>query len=667
MEITNSLIKEAEQILLPAGMHFDEERRTFIRKLDSCDLLAVPGSGKTTAMQAKLYCISKQMPLPSGRGIAVLSHTNVAVDEIVKKLKRSCPQLFLYPNFVGTIQEFVDTFIALPIYKNIYKHGITSIDDNRYNEVVDNYHFPRSSFPTNPTFYYKCHYPDNLRNIRFNHDEENNTVITIGITGNLFSFDKPRSWINDGNADDKAQEVYDNLKRMKYRIMASGILCYDDCYFLGNVYIKENPAIKNILRKRFPYVFIDETQDLQRYQLALLDSIFNCPSVTLQRIGDINQSIFSAESKSCSSEWEIRNPIYVNRSLRLTNSVANVVNRFTAEKGVDADGNPRFVVTGSRQVGDEDIRPVLLLYNMENKYDLINKFEEIINANHLVDTAEGQKYGFHIIGWNAQAKNIEGQYHLEDLFPGYNHHKESKKKDISTLSLMLQTVAEKENFNSCYQLIFEAICRGLRIKNVKTTDGRYFTRERFLNAINEKSEEEKKEWLRLIYNNTKLLASTEYEQVYEGIKTIILSMPGEINDDLNKFLEPNFMPINSIEEDNPDQGATSIPIKISTVHAAKGRTHCATMYVETYYEGKYESQWLKKERKATKRKPAERKSIFYDDDFSIYGSYANQALKMLYVGLSRPTHLLCYASLASLWDDESKHRMEEQGWTIIIL
>lgn len=110
MEIKPENIAKAEQLLLPDGCHFDEERIQFINRLESGDLLAVPGSGKTTALRAKLYCMAKELPMKDGRGILALSHTNVAVDELKKMLQNHCPQLFEYPNFIGTIQEFVDTF-----------------------------------------------------------------------------------------------------------------------------------------------------------------------------------------------------------------------------------------------------------------------------------------------------------------------------------------------------------------------------------------------------------------------------------------------------------------------------------------------------------------------------------------------------------------------------
>ena len=118
MEILDSDIEYAEKLLLPYGMHFDDERNFFIKYLDNCDLLAVPGSGKTTALQAKIVCLSRHLPLNNNKGILVLSHTNNAVTEIKKKLHTECYNLFEAPHFIGTVQDFVDTFWQYRIMNN---------------------------------------------------------------------------------------------------------------------------------------------------------------------------------------------------------------------------------------------------------------------------------------------------------------------------------------------------------------------------------------------------------------------------------------------------------------------------------------------------------------------------------------------------------------------
>ena len=93
-------IIETERILLPVGKSFDAERRRFIKNFETIDLQAVPGSGKTTALLAKLLILEKRLPLSSNRGILILSHTNTAVDEIKDKIGIHCSKLFSYPNFM---------------------------------------------------------------------------------------------------------------------------------------------------------------------------------------------------------------------------------------------------------------------------------------------------------------------------------------------------------------------------------------------------------------------------------------------------------------------------------------------------------------------------------------------------------------------------------------
>jgi DNA helicase-2/ATP-dependent DNA helicase PcrA len=94
ISITNDDIKYAEKILFGKENIFDDERKVFIKNLETIDLQAVPGSGKTTALLAKLLIFEKYLPFEDGSGILVLSHTNAAVDEIKNRIGKYCPKLF---------------------------------------------------------------------------------------------------------------------------------------------------------------------------------------------------------------------------------------------------------------------------------------------------------------------------------------------------------------------------------------------------------------------------------------------------------------------------------------------------------------------------------------------------------------------------------------------
>ena len=67
-------------------LNFDDaERRSALLENGSRDFNAVPGSGKTSLLAAKLLLLAKKWPY-ARRGICVLSHTNVARDEIAQRL-----------------------------------------------------------------------------------------------------------------------------------------------------------------------------------------------------------------------------------------------------------------------------------------------------------------------------------------------------------------------------------------------------------------------------------------------------------------------------------------------------------------------------------------------------------------------------------------------------
>lgn len=112
-----------------------------------------------------------------------------------------------------------------------------------------------------------------------------------------------------------------------------------------------------------------------------------------------------------------------------------------------------------------------------------------------------------------------------------------------------------------------------------------------------------------------------------------------------------------------------IEINLSSIHAVKGQTHCATMYVETEYYS-FETEKLNvKVKEETKKKSAEYANnplYFQEQNFSDLDGFAHakETLKMMYVGFSRPTHLLCFAvKRENVKHDIHKYR--DSGWQII--
>jgi len=119
-EITNEEIDWASDLLnLPALAFYGEDgadpRQAILKSWESIDVAACPGSGKTTLLVAKLAILAERWRSRT-RGICVVSHTNVARNEIETRLGNTTTgrRLLSYPHFIGTIHGFVNDFLAVP-------------------------------------------------------------------------------------------------------------------------------------------------------------------------------------------------------------------------------------------------------------------------------------------------------------------------------------------------------------------------------------------------------------------------------------------------------------------------------------------------------------------------------------------------------------------------
>jgi DNA helicase-2/ATP-dependent DNA helicase PcrA len=302
IKITDEQVKLAENALLPEENSFDRERVTFIKDLTTLDLHAVPGSGKTTALLAKLIALEQHLPFSDRSGILVISHTNAAVDEIKNKIGHICPRLFGYPNFIGTIQGFTDAFLTIPYYKTLYRRRPVRIDDEIYNEN----HFPDWNFKAwldRRSDKEKLLYKYRLR------DGDN---LTLELESTPFIFGKHTS-------------TYKKLLAIKKEVREKGYLCFDDAYILAQEYLAKYPGIIDILKKRFQFVFVDEMQDMDKHQYELLETLFgDATGIVYQRIGDKNQAIFHDESEMADI-WNERNVKKLIGSHRLHPETACIV------------------------------------------------------------------------------------------------------------------------------------------------------------------------------------------------------------------------------------------------------------------------------------------------------------------------------------------------------
>ena len=669
INISDEEIQYAERLLLPAEKTFDDERKAFIRNFNTIDLQAVPGSGKTTALLAKLVILERKLPFADGSGILVLSHTNAAIDEIKEKIKKHCPRLFSYPNFIGTIQSFVDEFLAIPYYVQKFNKKPNRIDHEIYNEKIKSYldklwlhRFNLSQETNSKVAHIKNNNEALFYNFRFHFSNEIQLVKKFN--DDVLEISKPRGNTRPQNYRDytpqEKQEVYSWFLQFKKAILKSGILHYDDAYFLAEMYLRNFPSIKTILQKRFSFVFVDEMQDMETHQYNLLEKVFydDGNSISkIQRIGDKNQAIYN--SVKADDIWVDRPEVLrLNGSQRLSKHIANVVKKFALYS------DETFDIVGKNEC---EIKPHILVFENGTIENIIPFFAQIVKENGFENSEKPIK----VVCWNTEwkedetSRNDTAKLRLEDYHKTFKKDKGKPKQDYDNLKSYLLYYEKKETLESIRKNILNAFLKIFRLENINAADERPYTKKKLIDFIHEKEIQKYNEFNLNLYNWSIGIVREKTNEVLTSIKEYIPNLftifdkqisasSNFINDDNAEIPAENaeiLAPTNHYKADG-------FEIEITSVHAVKGQTHCATLYLESYFQQdgrganakSYESQRLKDQFLGTQIQ-------------SNVGDRIKQSAKMAYVGFSRPTDLLCVAIHKDRFDNLLSE-LNRQEWEI---
>ena len=621
MQITDNDILYAESLLLSDGESFNDERREIIKSLETVDILASPGSGKTTTLLAKLAILSTKLPFENNEGICVLTHTNTAIDEIKSRLGTFGHNLFSYPNNCSTIQSFINQFLAIPAYIHFYGKRPLRIDDEIYNEIIRKKYYQLISRPLRFGIEKKSL---DVTKLRFGF--EDNTLIK-GLYGSpVYKNHESPSYVA--------------LKNLKANIMAEGILCYDDAYLLAFRYLKKHPNLKNAFSKRFRYVFIDEMQDTMIHQISILDSLFD-DSVIIQRIGDPNQAIY--DNSDAAGLWSTNKTPFlkISDSKRFSRKIASVVQNVCI--------NPQNLV-GNPLI--EEINPRILVFRPDSQKSVLQHFARLIIKNNLHDT---EKKIFKAVGWVTEHESKLGITNYWNLYK-----KEQKKKsDFDSLKSYLLKANTDEVVNHGSNFYRKKILRGL-IKALsemdEKKDGKYFTTQSFLKYLQEFKQE--------THEQLSLNLSQWCLKIQNG-ENILNEVISFINNDMKKIFNwSNISKLDTFLQEKSEELSEEHPVQsniytysendnvvnivTSSIHAVKGETHTATLYLETFYND-YDIKRIIEYLKGQHTKTTAKMKL--------------QNLKMTYVGMTRPSHLLCVAireeSISGHEDD-----LVAAGWEI---
>jgi DNA helicase II / ATP-dependent DNA helicase PcrA len=624
IEISDVDIEYAEKLLLPGGQKFDNERRAFIKCLESRDVVACPGSGKTTALLAKILILSKKMPFEDGRGICVLTHTNVAINEIKQRAGSAADSLFQYPNFFGTIQSFVHQFLTIPAYRSEFKKPIIAIDNDRFKVELFKY------YRRDP-------------GLRFWMEKRGgfDTLASYWLQSETLSVGKSLEEKIPNLSE--STPTYQKIIGIRKELLEKGILSFNDAYSIALRYTSTIPGLSQSFKGRFCIIFLDEAQDTYEHQFRVLDRVFPSNFFIIQRIGDPNQAIFSSNIGG-EMIWVPRNPHYISDSQRYGKTIVALLSSVRVHDEICLEC-----------CSTKTSYPVQILTFLPREEELVLKaFAELL---HKFEIPEGLCCA---IGWIGKDKD-NGKLCIPTYFPQFCNKRQRSNTvfpNLITYSAYAIQNSKSHPVKLFFDIIFHGIVQGLDVAGIKNEENDRFhtqkTIKKYWKDLNENTYSEfcaKIAKAYLLSLESDLSPKDLRDTISASVKTVwsFTSSNGQLyltENEIDSSINPQIIePINQFIS---DYGSI---IKVGTVHSVKGETHSATLYLETYYQKYTDSQRLIEFLKGNRPKK------------DLVKAYHIQNLLMAHVAFSRPKYLLVFACKAS---NISGHEDDliKNGWEI---
>jgi DNA helicase-2/ATP-dependent DNA helicase PcrA len=655
LEVTEEDISWATGLLqLPNGAFYGRDatdpRQQVIKSMNTIDVAACPGSGKTTLLVAKLAILAEKWRYRT-RGICVVSHTNVARDEIESKLANTTAgrRLISYPHFVGTIHKFVNDFLAAPWLRS-RGYSIKMIDT----DVVVNKRWKALQRGTR-TWLDRNNYGPALLSIK-----------------------SPDFGVGEMRRCRRHTPTYTEIREVCRASIEAGYFCHDEMFTFAAEMIGQLPSVVGVLRNRFPLLFVDEAQDNSEEQSAILHRIFmdGAGSVLRQRFGDENQAIFdSMHSEEAYTDKFPFAPIRMElpNSHRFGQRIASLTGTLEVAPysgGLRGDGpRKRFLASGIEEAGhtiflfdDDSMARVLDAYGQL----ILDTFsEEALNEGVFVAVGQVHKDS----GDEHKPRHV-GHY-LPDYDPEFSR---QDPKPPTFIQYVLAGMAKSKMTGEAFSLV-EKIAEGILrlasmsqgghlfrprqhrhrqvvdlLKDHPSVANRY---EQILDRFALCREMPIKEmWDDRRRNIVREIAETLAETSLSGDEVeSFLAWPDE-----EGILGPPSPSRNNIYEFKRD--GKEVAIRVGSIHSVKGQTHTATLVLETFYRRHNLERilpWLLGTTCGGLGEVSEQQS----------------RLKLHYVAMSRPTHLLCLAMKASTFrcpsgdlNSELIARFEDRGWRI---
>lgn len=281
------------------------EQSQFLDAEGKIVLCACPGSGKTFVVGKKVVKYLENWAYDY-RGMAVLSFTNVASEEIIKQVNEISKVNFSnfgFPHYIGTLDSFIDNYIFL-------RFGYLMYGQNRKRPKI--IHDNIGSLPYAKK---ECYDKGCTRNTDIFHWGE----------GGLLKNGHPI----DCNVTQKP------CQKFKKSMFKNGYVTQREVATFSLRILKRFPNIAQEIAYRFPVIIIDEAQDTSKEQMEIIELIANSGTTTVAIVGDPDQAIYEWRdatpeyftAKLNDDNWQ---HLYLTANFRSSQHICNATSKFSS-------------------------------------------------------------------------------------------------------------------------------------------------------------------------------------------------------------------------------------------------------------------------------------------------------------------------------------------------
>lgn len=612
----------------------DTQRRAFLQSLITLDVSACPGSGKTTLVVAKLAILARKWRSTT-RGICILSHTNVAREEILHRLGNTDVgrRLLGYPHFIDTIHGFVNRFLATPWLLSA-GYSVAAIDNDLTTRVRRRHLNPGDYFTLNGFLEKKFTSFESLR---------------LGSA----NFATPLE--NTSFPSGAHTKMYQLAASALRHAAEQGYFCYEEIFLLGEALLAQQTNIPSILQNRFPFVLVDEMQDTSEQQNVFLRRLFprDLPAVCIQRVGDPNQAIFEGGTDPVVDAFpDGLRCVAIADSFRFDASIGALANPFAY-----FPVQPRGLI-GVRPptVPGQALPHTIFIFPDNDASGVLDAF-----GHHVLATLPASLIA-------ASAVTAVGAVHklFPDVEPGHKQYPKTvahywaryqpvagrpayRALTLAETLLAAQTLASSGGpFHQCVNSVASAVVHLANLQagatQVRSSSRPHLQVEKRL-ASADKERATYRGLLARFVIGREMLSEALWATLCPELRMLGAALAGgDANSPAaNYFMawpaagpasqpaNPKQPPAAAVNSYRYAEGGASVDIRLGSIHMAKGQTHSATLVLETFNQTHFLHglmPWLTGQ---------------HQNGAKCTSDKAMQRLLQIYVAMTRPTHLLCLA------------------------